>query len=85
MCVSKRLPATFQAGSLLLLFLITTIAPSLIAGRSEPVIWVWSGAVTSESAVVKTKIRSDVSEVRLVLSPESDFGQFTTYPEKGFA
>ncbi len=50
--------------------------------EENPVLWVWSGAVTSSSAIVKARIRSEVSAVQLILSNEPDFAGSIRVAEK---
>lgn len=56
-----------------LLALPLLLVSAIAADRDVSVVWVWSGAVTSDSAVVKAKISAGVSTVRLLLSVDPGF------------
>jgi len=74
------------AGWLDLLLIFTVMSTLLLAiDKNSSVVWVWSGAITSTSAVVKAKVRLDVSEVRLIVSPDQSLERARRVPEEGFA
>jgi alkaline phosphatase D len=50
----------------------------------DPVEWMWSGAVTSTSAVVKAKIKSSSEKVRLLVATDPTFRTYDSIPEKGY-
>ena len=52
--------------------------------KEGAVSWVWSGAVTTCSAVVKAKVRGG-AEVKLLLSTNSSFGDARPVPGHGYA
>ena len=51
----------------------------------NPVAWVWSGAITPHSAVVKAKTGRGASKVRLLISTDPRFSTFRPIPGDGFA
>ena len=76
---------SFAVGFIYLL-LTAVRAPVVEAVQEDqPVLWVWSGAVTPSSAIVKAKVHPDVTGVRLALSSQSDFEPFAMIPVEGFA
>jgi alkaline phosphatase D len=62
------------------LFLIILTISTVMAAEKNNVLWVWSGAITSDSAIVKAKVSLGESEIRLILSPDSGFEDPETVP-----
>ena len=63
---------------------IVFCSAALGLSKGEAVTWVWSGAVTTCSAVVKAKVRGG-AEVKLLLATNSSFGDARTIPDHGYA
>lgn len=60
------------------LFVLSTMG----ADRDDPVLWMWSGGVTADRAVVKVKLKDSSADAELVLSPVADFSKpRTVVPE----
>ena len=55
------------------------------AAASTDVVWVWSGAVTTESALVKTKLQSGVVEAKLRVFPTADPDSVIEVPASGLS
>jgi len=64
-------------------FLVGPISLGMAA--STDVVWMWSGAVTSHSAVVKAKLEPGTQQAKLRVNPLSDLGAVLEIPESGFS
>jgi len=75
-----------SAGLILGFFIFGGPAAAVPSGNPDGAVeWVWSGAVTSNSAVVKAKLKPCSGGIRLLVATESTFHDFRSIPENGFA
>ena len=58
---------------------LSTSGASPAAQAADPVLWIWSGAVTTHSAKVNARLNSASDNVRLALSQNSDLSRPTFY------
>ncbi len=71
-----------------ILFVVTalclTVAPAVVADDGQSaVVWVWSGAVTTDSAVVKAKLRPGIGQAKLLVHPTTEPEAVIEVPNSG--
>lgn len=58
--------------------------PASVAAQSNAIAWVWSGAITHDSATVVARLAPGTGEVRLVVTPDRAGADSSRYPSSGF-
>ena len=69
----------------LLLIVITLALPGTTAAQNSAVRWVWSGAVKSDSAVVKARIEPGFNQIRLLVSKDRSYSDPSAFPKSGYS
>jgi phosphodiesterase/alkaline phosphatase D-like protein len=70
---------------LLLLGWLAVARPAPVAAQAGGVAWVWSGAITHESARIVARLGTGVTEARLVVTPDRAGADSVSYPGNGFS
>ncbi|HUV13627.1 MAG TPA: hypothetical protein VMY18_08280, partial [Acidobacteriota bacterium] len=66
--------------------LCTAISVTLTrSANRSPVYWVWSGAVTTDSAVVKARVLPGLKTARLLVDTLASFKNPVSFPPSGYS